>query len=123
MSSKAKKYFLISVGWISVALGSLGIVLPLLPTTPFILLAAACFAKASPRFHAWLKDHKYFGAILSHYQSGQSIPKPVRNRAIVFIWLSLGVSMYFLNHLWAPLVLIVLGSVLSWYLFKASKSH
>ena len=57
MQSKAIKVLLIIIGWISIALGVIGIVLPLLPTTPFILLAAACFAKSSKKFHTWIINH------------------------------------------------------------------
>lgn len=121
MASTTVKYFLIIIGWLSIILGVIGIILPLLPTTPFILLAATCFAKSSPRFHQWLNRHKYFGPIIEHYKSGQKIPVAARNRAIIFIWLSLGVSMYFLNQLWSTLLFTFFGCLLSAYLIRASK--
>ena len=54
------RYVLLAAGCLSLALGTIGIFLPLLPTTPFVLLAAVCFAKASPRFHNWLLQHRTF---------------------------------------------------------------
>ena len=100
----------------------LGVVLPLLPTTPFILLAGACFAKSSPKFHHWLKTHKYFGPILQHYKSGQGIPVEVRNKALILIWISLAISMILLGQLWSTLTLSSLGLLLTIYMFKQT-SH
>lgn len=122
MASTSVKYFLIFTGWISIILGVIGIILPLLPTTPFILLAATCFAKSSPRFHMWITQHKYFGPIIDYYRSGNPIPQAARNRAIIFIWISLVLSMYFISQLWSTLILGALGILLSVYLFRASKT-
>ncbi len=63
-----KRTILIIIGWLAVVLGTLGVFLPLLPTTPFILLAAWCFARSSPRFHHWLLYRSWFGGYLRHWQ-------------------------------------------------------
>jgi uncharacterized membrane protein YbaN (DUF454 family) len=63
------KWALLAVGWLSLALGIVGIFLPLLPTTPFLLLAALCFSKASPRLHRWLLEHRITGPIILDWRT------------------------------------------------------
>ena len=65
-------------GVIALALGIAGIFLPVLPTTPFVLLAAACWAKASPRFHRWLHAHHYFGPMVQNWEARRAVPKKAK---------------------------------------------
>ncbi len=118
MQNKVTKVVLIVIGWISIALGVIGIVLPLLPTTPFILLAAACFAKSSKKFHSWLINHPLFGPIINNFQNGQGIPRHVKIKVILFIWLTLSISMYFLPYLWVRLVIFIMGVGLTTFLWR-----
>jgi len=118
MQTKATRYFLIMSGWLSVALGVIGIVLPLLPTTPFILLAGGCFAKSSPRFHQWLLNHSFFGPLIKNYQGKQGMPRHVKIRAIIFIWLTLSISIYFLSITWLRISIFILGLVLTILLWR-----
>jgi uncharacterized membrane protein YbaN (DUF454 family) len=89
MRSSLRNLFLTSIGFLALALGIAGLFLPLLPTTPFVLLAAWCFAKASPRFHAWLIHHPIFGRIISDWQATGSIPRSAKIFAVVAIVFSL----------------------------------
>ena len=118
MQNKITKVVLIVIGWISIALGVIGIVLPLLPTTPFILLAAACFAKSSKKFHFWLINHPLFGPIINNFQNGQGIPRHVKIKVIAFIWLTLSISMYFLPYTWARLIIFIMGIGLTSFLWR-----
>ncbi|MGB9988353.1 YbaN family protein [Pseudoduganella rhizocola] len=81
------------IGIIAVALGILGIFLPLLPTTPFLLLASACFARGSTRLHNWLRTNPVFGKYLRDYEDGRGLP--VRGKVVILLlmWGSLGYSM------------------------------
>ena len=84
------RYLLQGIGWLSVALGVIGIFLPVLPTTPFLLLAAACFARSSPRFYHWLVDHPRLGPWIGGYLNGKGIPLKGKVYAIGLMWISIG---------------------------------
>lgn len=117
MKNKAKQYFLISVGWLSILLGVIGVVLPLLPTTPFVLLAAGCFAKSSPRFHQWLITHRFFGPLIESYKDNKSIPRDVKIKVIIFIWITLSISIFFLDITWLRIGIFILGVGLTTFLW------
>jgi uncharacterized protein len=74
------------LGWICVGLGAVGIVTPLLPTTPFLLVATYCFSRSSERFHNWLLDHKTFGPIVKDWQEQRAIP--MKGKVVALITLA-----------------------------------
>jgi len=80
------RYLLIVVGWLSVALGFVGIFLPVLPTTPFLLLAAACFVRTSPGFYQWLVEHPRLGRYLVYYLDGQGMPLKAKFYTLALMW-------------------------------------
>jgi hypothetical protein len=84
--------FFAVAGTCFLALGVLGIVLPILPTTPFLLLAVASYARASVRLHAWLLSNRRFGPVIRSWQESRSLPPGARPRAIAVIAISFGVS-------------------------------
>jgi len=116
MVKKSAKFLLTIVGCLSVVFGVLGIFLPLLPTTVFILLAAYCFSRSSERFHNWLLEHKHFGEILQTYQAGLGMPRKVRRRVLCLLWLSMAISMWVVGLWWAVALLSVIGLGVSGYL-------
>jgi uncharacterized membrane protein YbaN (DUF454 family) len=99
-------------------LGVLGAVLPLLPTTPFILLAAACFAKSSPRFHNWLLTQRHLGPVIRQYQSGNGLPLRIRRRALIILWTSMMLSMWLIGQWWAVTLLGTIGACVTIYLCR-----
>jgi len=82
----AVRLLVLFVGWLSVALGFIGIFLPVLPTTPFLLLAAACFVRTSPKFYQWLIDHPRLGKYLVYYLDGQGMPMKAKIYTLILMW-------------------------------------
>ena len=115
---RGKQIAYLCLGWFALIMGVIGIFLPLLPTTPLILLAAWCFSRSSRRFHLWLTQHRFFGPILRDWQSDRGIPRKSRNRAIGFIWIGMGLSMILIGKLWAILLLSTIGLCVSVYLLR-----
>lgn len=86
------QYILICIGAVSVVLGVVGIFLPLLPTTPFLLLAAACFLRSSKRLHAWIMNHKWLGPYIYNYRTYRAISKKTKIASIALLWLTITYS-------------------------------
>ena len=112
------KIILNFVGIVAVMLGVLGIFLPLLPTTPFLLLASACFARASPRLHNWLRTNRVFGKYLRDYENGAGIPKRGKVWILIFMWGSMSYSVWRTDLLWVRLLIVVIGTCVTIYLTR-----
>jgi uncharacterized membrane protein YbaN (DUF454 family) len=89
------------VGWLAVGLGVIGAVVPLLPTVPFLLLAAACFARSSDRFHDWLLGHPRLGPAIHDWNSSRAISRPAKRMAMLSIAASFGISLAIGVPYWA----------------------
>lgn len=110
---------LLGLGWLFVGLGVLGAVIPVLPTTPFILLAAACFARSSERFYGWLMENRIFGPLIQDWREHGAIPRRARWLAISAIVLFLGSSVvFFVVATWLRVVLLAIGIGLVTYLYR-----
>ncbi|MDH1262531.1 MULTISPECIES: YbaN family protein [unclassified Pseudomonas] len=114
----AIRYALLAVGWLSVALGVIGIFVPILPTTPFLLLAAACFMRSSERFYHWLVDHPRLGPWIRDYLEGNGIPLKGKVYALGLMWLSIGFSCYLVPLFWARLFMLTSAVLVSLYILK-----
>jgi uncharacterized membrane protein YbaN (DUF454 family) len=99
-------------GTICIGLGLLGVFLPVLPTTPFLLLAAFCFGRGSKRFHHWFVYRSWLGSYIRNYQSGQGIPFWQKLLTLGFLWLTIGSTICFTELVWwikAALVIVAIG--------------
>jgi len=110
------RYVLLVIGWISVTLGIIGIFLPVLPTTPFLLLAAACFVRSSRRFYDWLVTHPRLGPWFRDYLEGKGIPLKGKVYAITTMWISIGVSCWLVPMFWARIGMLTSATLVSLYI-------
>jgi hypothetical protein len=89
------RWLLVAVGTLAVALGVIGIFIPILPTTPFLLLAAFCYARSSERFYRWLLSNRWFGAYLTNYREGRGMALRDKLLTLTALWLAIGSSIAF----------------------------
>jgi hypothetical protein len=117
-TSRPVRAILVLVGTIALGLGVVGILVPVLPTTPFLLLAAACYARASTRLYVWLLGRPSFGPIIAEWRRSRSLPPGVKTRALVLVVLTFSVSIVMVD---APLLrvgLAAVGLVLALFLYR-----
>lgn len=115
VQSKTKKFLLKVTGLMFVGLAILGVILPILPTTPFLLVAAACFAKSSPRLQKKLLANKTFGPLIHEWQQHRCIPRKAKRVALLTIILSVVWSAYLLKSL--MLTALVFALVIGPFIF------
>jgi hypothetical protein len=94
--SKLLRWLLAGAGVLSVALGIAGIFLPLLPTTPFLLLAATCFLHSSERLHHWLLHHKWFGPYIRNYRKHKALPTSAKSWTLFLLWATMLYAILFI---------------------------
>lgn len=119
LAPRALRGVLMAIGGLCVALAAVGAVLPLVPTTPFLLLAAACFARASPRFYHVLLESRLFGPLIRDWRAHRAIPRRAKRLAITMIALTLGSSVAFaVSDPWARAGLVAFGIALCTWLWR-----
>ncbi|MCG8429144.1 MAG: YbaN family protein [Chromatiales bacterium] len=124
MKQAIKHSALLIGGWLSLIAGIIGIVLPLLPTTPFILLAGFCFYRSSPKMHNWLLNHKYLGPMIQQWQRTRTINRRVKVRGILLIIATFTISLLILPiSLMGKGLLFALGVVLCIFLALVPESR
>ena len=110
-SHRLIRWVWISGGTFFVGLGIIGIFLPLLPTTPFLLLAAACYARGSKRFYNWLLNNRWFGNYIKNYREGKGIPLKTKILSISLLWATIGYSTFFVVDIFLIRVCLILIAI------------
>ncbi len=106
------------IGTVALAIGVLGIVLPILPTTPFLLLAAACYARASTRLYGWLLGQSALGPVITRWRATGSLAPGVKARAIVIVLVTFAVSIILVDGLLVRALLVVIAAILTVFLAR-----
>jgi len=103
----------LALGLVCVGLGAIGMVLPILPTTPFLLAAAACFCKSSTKMYDWLLNNKWFGEYIRNYREGRGLSLRTKITALSVMWVTIGISIVFvLNRLLSPQLVLPMQIVM-----------
>ncbi len=105
--SRLARALLVACGTLSVALGVLGMFLPLLPTTPFLLLAAACYARGSERCHHWLLHNRWFGHYIRDYREGRGVTLRHKVAALALLWPTIGFAAWRVVPVWWAKLLLL----------------
>jgi len=106
-----RKWLLVSTGVLSVGLATAGIFLPVLPTTPFLMLAAACFARSSDRFYRWLIQHRVFGSYIRNYRDHRAITLQAKVLTLAVLWATIGYTTFVVIDSLALRVVLLLIAV------------
>ncbi|MFQ3175331.1 MAG: uncharacterized membrane protein YbaN (DUF454 family) [Psychromonas sp.] len=119
MHKQLYRYLVIFIGGLSILLGLLGIILPLLPTTPFFILALSCFARSSPYFHQKLLKTPYFGAILQDWEKHKKIDKKRKLQIYLVVLSSFMLSILVLRgSILLQLLLLLILSILLFFIHR-----
>ncbi|MCX4028766.1 YbaN family protein [Endozoicomonas sp. SM1973] len=110
------RWVYIVVGHLAVGLGVVGIFLPLLPTTPFLLLAAGCYAKGSDKFHQWLINHPQLGNYIRYYLSGEGMPAKAKAYTLLLLWPCMLFSCWLVNNWLLKGLLLIIACCVSYYI-------
>jgi hypothetical protein len=104
------RYLLLAVGTASLMVGLVGVVVPVLPTTPFLLLSAACYARSSRRFYDRLLGNRVFGAYIRNYREGRGLPLRIKVLTISTLWSTIAITaLLFVHESWLRILLMLVA--------------
>lgn len=107
----------------ALGLGMIGAFVPVLPTTPFLILAAALSYKSSPKLRRWLLEHPVFGAPIQDYLQNRSISTATLRKALIMLWLCILVSILLVRNLWITLFLLTTAGLVTMYLLRLNRKN
>ena len=110
MSEKLKRQLLIIAGTVSLVVGIIGIFVPVLPTTPFLLLAAGCYLRSSQRFYNWLMANRWLGTYIRNYIEGRGIPIKVKVFIIALLWITISISIWLVANWVVTVILLIVAA-------------
>jgi uncharacterized membrane protein YbaN (DUF454 family) len=118
------KIVLIILGFVSLTLGIIGIFLPLLPTTPLLLLAAWCFVRSSERLYRWLVSNRYFGEYIRNFRENRAIPLHAKVVAVSMVWLTIGYCVVVILDKWLlRIMLLAVAVAVTWHILSYATLH
>lgn len=117
------KPFLKIAAFTALVLGMIGAFVPVLPTTPFLILAAALSYKSSPKLRRWLLEHPVFGATIQDYLQNRSISTTALRKALAMLWLCMLVSIWLVRNLWVTLFLLTTAGLVTMYLLRLNRKR
>jgi uncharacterized protein len=124
MMNQVRHTLLVVAGMLFVGLGVVGIFLPILPTTPFLLLAAYCFARSSDRFYHWLLTNRWFGEYIRNYREGRGMPLREKIISLTALWLTVGLTVAFsVSAWWLRLLLLGIALGVTTHLVRLPTYH
>ncbi len=124
VAGRLQRSLLVVAGVVSLVLAVAGAILPGLPTTPFVLLAAACFAKSSPRLHAWLLANRWLGPMVRDWEANHSLPLKVKWLATTMMSIMVTLSAWHLLHRpWLAALVVGAGLVGAWVVWRIPTRH
>jgi len=114
-----QNHLLIALGWFFIALGIIGIMLPILPTTPFLIVALALFSKSSPKFHQMLLNNTWFGPALKQWDDTKTLSRKTKYKAFTLIIITFSVSIFILaGKIYLQLMLVGIAMVLLFFIWR-----
>ena len=124
LQKNMQKKLVMLLGWFFILLSVIGLLLPILPTTPFLILALTLFANSSPKFHQMLLNHRWFGPVLNQWEDNKTVTRPIKIRAVLLVLFSFAISIFLVREYWMlQVMLVIIASILLFYICRLKEDN